>query len=251
MNRRGTTLWEVRTPDRFFAVKIGYPTEAHEWTAVAPGREISILRQLTPEPHFSGTWERGTWGAQPWRSGTSLYERWEHHRAEQVPPQPDLQEALSCAAALAALHQRHWVHGDIQPAHLIVGRTGTSLIDLALAQGGPVPSDLDFAYRGCLVHYEAPEIARSVIQTGFAIPTRESDVYALGASLLISATGRRHVDYPDDADRRVQRQAIVNGPSRPVEIPGLLGRLIGSMLVRRPVDRPTASEVCNELARVL
>ncbi|WP_308187622.1 protein kinase [Streptomyces sp. DH8] len=250
MNRRGTTLWEVRTPGKIFAVKVGYPTETHAWTALAPGREIAVLRQLTPEAHFSGAWERGTWGAQPWRSGVSLYERWEHHRAEKA-PQPDMQEALSCASALAELHRKRWVHGDIQPAHLIIGRAGTFLIDLALAQGGRVPDDLDFSYQGCLVHYEAPEIARSVLQTGFAIPTRESDVYALGASLMISATGKRHVAYPDDADRRDQRQAIADGPNRTVEIPGDLGRLVSAMMNRRPAERPTATEVCRELSRAL
>ncbi len=250
MNRRGTTLWEVRTPDKFFAVKVGYPTEAHPWTALAPGREIAVLRQLTSEAHFSGTWEHGTWGAQPWRSGVSLYELWTPHRAEPA-PQPDLQEVLSCVAALANLHRKRWIHGDIQPAHLILGRAGTFLIDLALAQGGQIPDSLDFAYRGCLVHYEAPEIARSVLQNGFAIPTRESDVYALGSSLFISVTGRRHVAYPDDADRRDQRKAIADGPNRSVEIPGPLGPLIGAMMLRRPSERPTATEVCRELPRVL
>lgn len=223
----------------------------HQWTALAPGREISILRQLTPEPHFSGTWERGTWGAQPWRFGNSLYDRWGHHRAGPEYPEPDLRDAAQCVAALAALHRKRWVHCDIQPAHLIMGSERTFLIDLALAQGGPVPDDVDFAYRGCLVHYEAPEIARSVLQTGFAIPTRESDIYALGASLMISATGKRHVQYPDDADRRDQRRAIADGPRQRVEIPGLLGSLLTAMMARLPRDRPTADDVSRELARVL
>ncbi|MEU4920239.1 protein kinase [Streptomyces parvus] len=229
-------------------MKIGYPTETHAWTALAPGRETAVLRQLTSERFPSGTWEHGTWGAQPWRTGSNLYELWEPYRTGQKPPQPDVRQAVSCVAALAELHRKHWVHGDIQPAHLIMGDAGTFIIDLALAQGGPIPAELDFAYRGCLVHYEAPEISRSVLQTGFAIPTRASDVYALGASLMISATGQRHVNYPDDAERRDQRKAIAYGSNRAVEIPGQLGRLIAAMMSRRPAERPTADEVCRQLA---
>ncbi|MFE0377962.1 protein kinase family protein [Streptomyces inhibens] len=135
----------------------------------------------------------------------------------------------------------------MQPNHFVIGPTATFLIDVALAQGGEVPEAYDFRYRGCLVHYEAPEISRSILASGTAVPTREADVYALGASLFISATGWRHVSYPDDADRRVQRQAIVDKPHRPVNVPGALGRLIEQMMTRNPADRPTSAEVCQEL----
>lgn len=252
MNRRGTTLWEVRTASRTYAVKVGYPTATHAWTALAPAREVAVLRQLSPEVFHSGTWEHGTWGAQPWRSGDSLYELWEPHRFESAPPTPNLDEALSCAVALATLHGKGCIHGDVQPAHFIIGRTaGTFLIDLALAQGKPVPEEFDFAYRGCLVHYEAPEISSAILQTGYAIPTREADVYALGASLFISATGWRHVEYPDDAERWEQRKAIVDRPHRPVDVPGVLGKLIEAMMSRRPADRPTSEEVCAELSAAM
>ncbi len=136
-----------------------------------------------------------------------------------------------------------WAHGDVQPAHFIVGPERTYLIDLALARGGRVPEGYDFPFRGCLVHYEAPEISRSVLDTGEAEPTQEADVYALGASLLISATGWRAVEYPDDAQLPVQREAVANGRRRPVKAPGELGKLIDAMLSHTPEDRPTIYEV--------
>ncbi|MEU0100996.1 protein kinase [Streptomyces sp. NPDC006267] len=248
LNRRGSTVWEVTTDFGPYAVKVGYPTTVHAWTALAPAREAAVLRQLTSERILSGEWEHGTWSAQPWRKGDSLYELWEPYRFEKEPPAPSLDEALSCAVALAALHEKGWVHGDVQPAHFIVGQSaGTFLIDLALARGGRVPRAYDFPYRGCLVHYEAPEISASVLEFGTATPTREADVYALGAALFISATGWRHVDYPDDAPRPVQRQAIVKGPHRPVNVPGVLGDLIDQMLSPDPADRPTCAEVCESL----
>ncbi|MFI8369213.1 protein kinase [Streptomyces sp. NPDC085466] len=252
LNRRGSTVWEVTTDHGPYAVKVGYPSRTHAWTALAPAREAAILRQLTHERILSGEWERGTWSAQPWRRGDSLYDLWEPHRLGADSPVPNLDEALSCAVALAALHGKGWVHGDVQPAHFIIGRTaGTFLIDLALAQGGRVPRGCDFPYRGCLVHYEAPEISASVLESGTATATQEADVYALGAALFISATGWRHVGYPDDAPREIQRQAIVTGPHRPVTVPGVLGSLIPHMLSRSPVDRPTSAEVCQTLSAAL
>ena len=139
------------------------------------------------------------------------------------------------------------IHGDIQPAHLVIGHTGTVLIDLALAHGGDISAAYDFSYRGCLVHYESPEISRSVLETGTATPTTAADDYALGASYFISATGLRHVAYSDDASREEQRQAIVDGPHRPVNVSGVLGRLIEAMLSPAPSHRPTSDEVCAEL----
>ncbi|MYU56875.1 MULTISPECIES: protein kinase domain-containing protein [Streptomyces] len=247
VNRRGSTVWDVQSRAGRFAVKLGYPTQAHGWTAWAPAREAVILRQLIPDEVQFGEWEEGTWSAQPWRDGESLYNLWEPHRQAAEPSTPNLDEARSCAVALTHLHEGGWVHGDVQPNHFVIGPTGTFLIDLALAQGGEVPKIYDFRYRGCLVHYEAPEISRSILESGTAVPTKEADVYALGASWFISATGWRHVSYPDDADRKDQRQAIVDKPHRPINVPGTLGKIIEQMMSRDPADRPTGAEICEEL----
>ncbi|GAA3255110.1 hypothetical protein GCM10010469_17210 [Streptomyces labedae] len=91
------------------------------------------------------------------------------------------------------------------------------------------------------------DIARSVLATGEAEPTQEADIYGLGASLLISATGLRAMEYPDDAPRPVQREAVANGKRRPVKAPGPLGELIDAMLSYTPEDRPTIYEVGNAL----
>ncbi|MFG3349244.1 protein kinase [Streptomyces sp. NPDC048018] len=247
VNRRGSTVWHVVAEGGTYAVKIGYPSHTHAHTALAPSREAHILRALGVGPIHDGEWAEGTWSVQPWHSGPSLYDKWAPHRAPGNKAVPSRLDALASATALANLHRSGWVHGDVQPAHLIMGSAGATLIDLGLARGGHVPARWDFPYKGCLVHYEAPEIARSVLAHGTAEPTRESDVYALGASLLISATGWRHVAYADDASREEQRQAIVDKPHRPVVIAGELGRLTDAMLSYHPSDRPTADEICTAL----
>ncbi|WP_460037626.1 protein kinase domain-containing protein [Streptomyces cavourensis] len=253
VNRRGSMVWEVESHRGRYAVKIGYPIEAtadwpaQPWTSLAPAREGTVLHRIGSDDSAYGEWERGTWNVQPWREGPDLHELWKPCREPGSRTEPHSSEALGCVEALAELHAMGWAHGDVQPAHFIIGPERTHLIDLALAGGGHVPEQYDFPFRGCLVHYEAPEIARSVLATGEAEATQEADVYALGASLLISATGQRAVEYPDDAPRPEQRRAVASGRRRPVRAPGELGRLIDTMLSPDPGDRPTVQEVREAL----
>ncbi|WP_137232861.1 protein kinase [Streptomyces sp. BPSDS2] len=249
LDRRGSMVWEVESRRGRYAVKVGYPIEAtadrpgQPWTALAPAREGAVLDRLGFHDFAYGEWEGGTWNFQPWREGPDLYRSWAACRTPDSSTEPRTDVALGCLEALAELHAKGWAHGDVQPAHFIIGPERTHLIDLALARGGHIPEPYDFPFRGCLVHYEAPEIARSVLASGEAEPTREADVYALGASLLISATGRRAVEYPDDAPRPEQRRAVASGKRRPVRAPGELGELIDAMLSPAAGDRPTIHEV--------
>ncbi|MBD0747348.1 protein kinase domain-containing protein [Streptomyces sp. CBMA152] len=249
LNRRGSTVWDVDTPTGRVVVKLGYRSETHAWTALAPAREGVILQALGTAAATYGQWDQGTWNVQPWLAGTDLQHLWEPHRTRDSPSRPPLPDALACARALAELHDKDVVHGDVQPAHFIVRDepARAALIDLALARGVEVPEWCDFAYRGCLVHYESPEISRRVLEDGEAVPTRQADVYALGATLFMAATGWRHVEYPDDASRAIQRQAIVTGTHRPVNVAGTLGALIRDMLRYDADDRPTIQEVCKAL----
>ncbi|MCF3119714.1 protein kinase [Streptomyces arenae] len=251
LDRRGSTVWEVATDFGPYAVKVGYPTETHAWTALAPAREAAVLWNLSSAHVLSGEWERGTWNAQPWHKGDSLHELWAPHRRRESTAQPPIADALACARALAALHDKGCAHGDVQPAHFILrGEPATAaLIDVALVHGAEVPQQYDFAYRGCLVHYESPEIARRVLVDGMAVPTQQADIYGLGATLFMAATGWRHVEYPDDAPRTEQRQAIVNGTHRSVNVVGPLGQLIKEMLRYEPNDRPSIHEVCGVLEK--
>ncbi|MFF7130508.1 protein kinase [Streptomyces sp. NPDC008240] len=254
VNRRGSMVWEVEGNRGHYAVKLGYPIEAtadwpgQPWTALAPAREGTVLHRLGFDDFAYGEWERGTWNFQPWHEGPDLYQLWEPCRGRESTVEPHTSVALGCVEALAELHSKGWAHGDVQPAHFIIGPERTHLIDLALARGGCVPESYDFPFRGCLVHYEAPEIARSVLATGEAEATQAADTYALGASLLISATGWRAVEYPDDAPRPVQREAVAAGRRRSVKVPGEMGELIDAMLSHSPEDRPTIYEVGKALS---
>ncbi|MFI1676521.1 protein kinase [Streptomyces sp. NPDC020607] len=252
-DRRGSMVWDVTTDRGRYAVKTGYPIAATDhwpaqpWTALAPAREAFVLDQLGVHVD-GGTWERGWWNAQVWHEGPDLQRLWAPYRKCVHGGGPGPAVGLECAQSVALLHAQGWAHGDLQPAHFLIGPDHTQLIDLALAHGKPVPPDVDFPFRGCLVHYEAPEISANVLNTGQAVPSPEADVYALGATFLMAATGWRAVMYPDDAPRPEQRRAIVEGNRRPVSMPGPMNSLVQDMLRYAPQDRPTSAEVVTVLA---
>ncbi|MFI1099227.1 phosphotransferase [Streptomyces melanogenes] len=245
--RRGCTLWEVELTSGRHLAKVGWPAAPdHTWTASAPAREGAVLRRLGAFAVY-GTWAHGTWNVRTRREGVDLWDTWKPLRAAEATPEVPLAEAVACASAVAELHARGWVHGDIRPAHLLLSDEKVTVIDLALAHGHVLPPAYDFAYPGGLVYCEAPEISQSVLATGTAKPTFASDVYALGAALLVSATGVRAVPY-DDADHRVQRQAVADGRRHEVSLPGVLGKAIEAMLSHHPGDRPTIHDVHLALA---
>ncbi|MBE7454420.1 MAG: protein kinase [Kofleriaceae bacterium] len=97
-------------------------------------------------------------------------------------PSPAEARALIAGAAAAAahLHAEGWVHGDLNPANLLVGPAGPVICDLGIArrvgEAGPV--------RGTAA-YMAPEQVRGEPWTGAV------DVFALGVMLWELSTGER------------------------------------------------------------
>ncbi|GAA3376995.1 hypothetical protein GCM10020367_50890 [Streptomyces sannanensis] len=152
----------------------------------APCREPDSRRRQTCRTRPGSCGEpRGTAGngpaanqpGTPFRPRSARQRRPKHTSFPSRPAQgPDedmclttrLGELLQVARDLE-LHSRGWAHGDVQPAHFIIGPERTHLIDLALARGGHVPEGNDFPFRGCLVHYEAPETEQRRLPSNTAV----------------------------------------------------------------------------------
>ncbi|NEC18427.1 protein kinase domain-containing protein [Streptomyces parvus] len=210
-----------------------------------------MRKLLRYPPTICGEWEKGTWSIRPWIPGKSICDAWERHRSRTT--LPGIREIGSAALALDYLHESGWVHGNIRPDHLIIGKAPgeelkATLIGLSVAQGKHVSSDYEFPYPGYSIQCEAPEIAEAAISGGEIEPTEASDIYALGASFLISATGQRPVDYPEDAPHDRQREITATRDHQPVRIQGAFGQLIRAMIQRTPDERPTAADVAAEAA---
>ena len=116
--------------------------------------------------------------------------RWEYINRVIVtdgPIQPRIKPGVAvrilrdCLVALAALHQRGIVHGDIKPSNIMLKRTGTAkIIDIgsAFEISAPPPQ------RTCTPSYAAPEVLEG------CETTPSSDLASLGYVLIELLSGR-------------------------------------------------------------
>jgi serine/threonine-protein kinase len=128
--------------------------------------------------------------------GTSvraLVEGW-RARGGPVPPRLVAHLAHAAAAALAEVHALGVSHGDLGPAHVVLGLLGDArFLDFGAARFTGMEASLETADRGTLP-FVAPEVAR-----GETAPGQGADVYALAATLLFLATGGPMCAARDDA----------------------------------------------------
>ncbi|MDI1447019.1 protein kinase [Polyangium sp. 6x1] len=125
-------------------------------------------------------------------SVSSLVRGWQE-RGARVPRTLVRHVAIQALEALAEIHALadeagplDVVHGDLGPAHVLLGPLGEArLVDLGAARFRGLEAELDTDDRGTLP-YAAPEIA-----SGEAKPSQATDVYAMAATLLFLATGER------------------------------------------------------------
>lgn len=149
---------------------------------------------------------------------------------------PALLVAHRAAAALAYLHRRGVVHGDVRPSRFLIGR-GWQVKARGFGQAlvrepfrGQVRADAGFA---------APERAKDGVRD-----TR-ADIYGLGATIYHALTGRPPVDAQLG---RVEGRKIPTPAALNPAVPGRLNDLVVACLQASPARRPASM---FEVARVL
>ncbi len=172
----------------------------------------------------------------------------------QTPVPQALWYARQVAAALAALHQAGWLHGDVKPANIIVSDQGhATLIDLGLARRLDSPECRTDNWLTGDAAYLAPE----AFQPQRSL-TAAADVYALGLTLLNLLRGNRWFSLREstsfrgakgdthplvDSWRTVQDLRV----SRP-DVPRELALLLAKMLAKEPLRRPSAGELVENFS---
>lgn len=161
-------------------------------------------------------------------------------RRGRLPPAEVAAIGAQAARGLAALHAGGHLHGDVKPANLL--RVGP---DWKLGDFG-VSSAVQGSYAvapGATLDYTPPEL--STESDGFRVH-RSADVWALGVTLWVAATGRHPFA---GATPYTRLGAALRGDRAPATIDRDLGELIDDCcLVTDPRSRTPAADLAERMA---
>jgi len=177
-------------------------------------------------------------------SGGSLSQRLREGR---LPEREAVRVAMHVARGLAAAHRFKIVHGDIKPQNILFDHhRDAKLIDFGLASRSRC-EQLELASRGT-PRYVAPEVVRG------GRPGPLSDLYNLGVTLYLTATGRDPFPASSARERALMRLSMDPAPATD-HCPGLSPATVAAvdrLLQREPDDRyQSAEEVAHVLEQVL
>lgn len=154
--------------------------------------------------------------------------------------------ARQSAEALAALHRKGFLHGDIKPDNIRLTADGAAvLLDLGFAhRPGENAAFAEQGYVLGTVDYLAPE------QCGpEPADDPRGDVFSLGVTLFEALSGR--LPYlPGDAEETMRRHRFeepLRLEDHCSEAPSGLANLVGRLLAPLPAERPRAEALVQEL----
>jgi len=153
--------------------------------------------------------------------------------------------AAEVAKALHAAHVRGFVHRDVKPSNVLVGRDGrVKVADFGIARALAESQLTMPSMTMGSVHYFSPEQARGEVATA------ASDIYALGIVLFEALTGQR--PFSGDGAAAVALARLTTTPPRPSALrPGVPGPLdaivLRSMALEPGARYATAAAVANAL----
>jgi serine/threonine-protein kinase len=177
------------------------------------------------------------WIVMPYVRGETLAER--VRRLGPLPAEEVRRLAREVGWALAYAHQRGVVHRDIKPENILIeAASGRFLIaDFGIARGGDSETTTSGVGAGT-PRYMAPEQALGEVVDGRA------DLYALGATLYVAATGRPPF-VADTTMALITQHATALAPAVRTLAPALpvaLADAIDRCLAKRPEDRHENAE---------
>ena len=157
--RRGIVTVQARGSSRLLACKMALPgIFEHDENELKI--EINTVRLVATELYVQdGCYNCLPWLSLHWQPGKTLSMVAEACDKGLISKADFIKIIINVCARFEALHAIGWVHGDVQPRHILIEKDQTVLVDWGLAHR---LDDNEFPYQGAMVHFEAPEVARSL-----------------------------------------------------------------------------------------
>ncbi len=160
-----------------------------------------------------------------------------------LPEEPALRLAAGLAAALGEIHRAGLVHRDLKPANVLLAADGVRVIDFGIARA---------------VDGDGTELTRTgwlIGSPGFMSPeqaegrelTAASDVFSLGAVLVMACTGQSPFAGPSTPGTLYN---VVHAEPDLTALPPEVRRIAALCLVTDPSDRPSPAELLTAIGPV-
>lgn len=211
-------------------------------------REARITARLH-HPGVPAVFDVGTEEGRPYLLmqrvlGTSVSDLLAEH--ERLPVGWAVAIAAQACAVLAVAHEASLVHRDLKPANLMLEPDGTvKVLDFGLAVGLDLADASQITRSGQTIGtpaYMAPE------QVLAAMSGPQTDLYALGCTLYEMLTGQQL--FTGATSYSVMNKQVDEIPpparERRPEVPAGLDALLGSLLEKKPENRPESAQAAYE-----
>jgi serine/threonine protein kinase len=240
---------------RAVAVKQVLPPAGTDEAAVRQQRERALregrIAARLSHPHAISVYDVALEDGQPWlvmeylpsRSLAGVLTEDGLLRVDQA-----AQIGAQVADALAATHAAGIVHRDVKPANILIGQGGrvegvVKITDFGISHAS---GDVTLTQTGQITGtpaFLAPEVAQ-----GYE-PGPAADVFSLGATLYTCLEGEPPFGMAGNSLQQLHRVAagVINPPQRSGEMTAAMMR----MLAVDPQERPSMTEVRDELAAIV
>ena len=245
LGRGGTAeVWKAEDEALGRSVALKLVTVQTDESSARAGEEARLLARLS-HPSIVPVYDAGTdehgrpWVVMELVEGETLSDT---IGRGPIPSERTASIGGSVAQALSYVHGQGLVHRDVKPGNVLIGNDGrVRLTDFGIARLVDAARVTSTGMMVGTASYLAPE------QVAGEIVGPPADVYALGLVLLECLTGQR--EYAGSTVE-VALARLNRAPDVPGDLPGGWPGLLRAMTAREPVDRPTPSEVAQELQAV-
>lgn len=235
-----------RAPDgRLVAVKM-----VHRHLARSPEFRERFRLEVQASQRVTGAYTAAVMDADP-----EAAEPW---LASMYVPGPSLREAVEqfgplppgglrlltagLAAALLEIHRAGMIHRDLKPANVLLGAEGPRVIDFGIARA--LETQTQLTSTGSLIGspaFMSPEQAE-----GRELTTA-SDVFSVGAMLVLAATG--HNPFAGESTPQTLYN-VVHTAADTSAVPAILRPVVDACMAKNPANRPTAEQLLGAMDAV-